>query len=63
MIAGLGVFREATDNILENVAHLHAVHMIGVQIQIRELFDHAVKTVTLVHLVNLGTEFQQFFQN
>ena len=63
MITGLGVFRKTTDNILENVAHLHAVYMGGVQIQFRELFHHAVKTVALIHFVDLGAEFQQLFQN
>ena len=63
MIAGFGVFRKTTDNILENVAHLHTVHMGGIQIQIRELFNHAVKAVALIHFVDLGAEFQQLFQN
>ena len=63
MITSFGVFRKAADNILENVAHLHAVYMGRVQIQIGELFNHAVKTVALIHFVDLGAEFQQLFQN
>ena len=63
VITSFGVFRKAADNILENVAHLHAVYMGRVQIQIGELFNHAVKTVALIHFVDLGAEFQQLFQN
>ena len=63
VIAGFGVFRKATDNIFENVAHLHTVYMGRVQIQIGELFNHAVKTVALIHFVDLSAEFQQLFQN
>ena len=63
VITGLSVFRKAADNILENVAHFHTVYMGRVQIQNGELFNHAVKTVALIHFVDLGAEFQQLFQN
>ena len=53
MITSLGIFRELTDEFLENVAHADVINGDRVQIEFRERLHHGQKTIVLVHLVDL----------
>lgn len=58
MIAGFGIFRKTADQIFKDVAHLHVVDGLRVQIEFRKGLDHGEEAVVLVHLRNLLAKVQ-----
>ena len=53
VIASLGIFREPTDQVLKDIAHLNIVNGLRIEVKLRECLYHRQQTVILIHLVDL----------
>ena len=53
VVAGFGIFRESTDQVLKDIAHLHIVNGLWIEVKLRESLYHRQQTVVLIHLVDL----------
>ena len=58
MITGFSVFRKPSYDLLEHVAHLVSVYGFGIQVQFRELFNHAKEPVVFIQIGNLLLKLQ-----
>lgn len=58
MVAGFGIFRELTDQFLENISHLHIVDGTRIKVKFGERFDDREQPVILVHLVDFFAKVQ-----
>ena len=60
VIAGFGIFREPTNQVLKDIAHLNIVNGLGIKVKLRESLYHRQQTVILVHFVNLLIKIKAF---
>ena len=60
VIAGFGIFREPTNQVLKDVSHLNIVNGLGIEVKLRESLYHRQQTVVLIHLVDLLVKVKAF---
>lgn len=58
VVAGFGIFRELTDQFLENISHLHIVDGTRIKVKFGEGLDDGEQAVILVHLVDFFAKVQ-----
>ena len=63
VIARFSIFGETTNQVLEDITHLHSIDMVGVKVKLGEFFYNTIQTVALVHFVDLCIELQEFIQD
>ena len=58
VIASLGIFRKAADQVLKYISHLYVVDCSWIQVELRERLHNSKQAVILVHLCNLLLKIQ-----